>query len=292
MTIVNNEAPGVYVNVSAAAPSPNGNAPTGTWFVTGTPTQGPTGTAIPISSMTDYTNYLGARTSTSQTLYDSLDEFFHDGGVLAYVSRIVGPSAVPAAVVINDTASPSPVSTLTVTANGAGTWGNNVSVTIAAGSAANSYTISVINNGVVAAKSPNLFFPQDAVTWAASQAPYQVLVTIVNDGSPTSPPNNNPGVGTFALTGGVDDFADITENGWTNALTAFLASLGPGQVSGSRTHYCCWLPGARCARYRIQSCSPSRRCRQRLSGFASVTGDNCSRVLLQTQVMLPSSLLG
>ncbi len=231
MTIASNEAPGVYVNVSAAPPSPNGNAPTGTWFVTGTPNQGPTGVAIPVTSMTDYLNYCGARVNNAQLIYDSLDEFFHDGGVLAYVSRIVGPSSVPSSVVLNDTGTPSPSATLTVTANGNGTWGTNVSITVSAGTAANSYTLSVLNNSVVVAKSPNLFVPQDAVTWASSLPAWQVLVTIVNDGSGTAAPNNNPATGTFGLSGGVDDPQDITESNWTNALTAFTSTLGPGQVS-------------------------------------------------------------
>lgn len=230
MTIPN-EAPGVYVNVTAAAPSPNGNAPTGTWFVAGTANQGPTGVAIPITSMTDYASFLGTRSSTSAMLYDSLDEFFHDGGVFAYVSRLVGPSAVTATVAILDTATPTPVNTLTISAAGAGTWGNNVSVTVAAGSASNSYTLSILNNGVVVVKSPNLFVPQDAITWASSLPAWQVLVTIVNDASATAAPNNNPGVGTFALSGGVDNFGGITETQWTNALKAFNQPLGPGQVS-------------------------------------------------------------
>ena len=66
--------------------------------------------------MTDYANFLGTRTGYTM-LYDSLDEYFHDGGVLAYVSRIVGPSAVNATLILKDH---SAVSTLTVTANGAG----------------------------------------------------------------------------------------------------------------------------------------------------------------------------
>src|ERR1039458_7512775 len=102
MTITQNEAPGVYVNVTTAPPSPNGNAPTGTWFVTGTAGQGPTGVGIPVSSMAQYLAYCGARTSTSSTIYDSLDEFFHDGGVQAYVSVVAGPSAVAASVVLQE----------------------------------------------------------------------------------------------------------------------------------------------------------------------------------------------
>jgi len=231
MTITNNEAPGVYVNISTAPPAPNGNALTGTWFVTGTAQQGPTGIAIPINSMSEYASFLGSRTSTSQTLYDSLDEFFHDGGVQAYVSVVVGPSAVAASVVLQDTATPSAVNTLTATAVGPGSWGSNVSVQVTAGSASNSYVLTILNNGTIVAQSPNLFVPADAITWASSLPSYQVLVTFTNDGSATAPPNNNPALGTFQLSGGVDNYAGITETQWTNALLAFTSALGPGQVS-------------------------------------------------------------
>lgn len=230
MTIPNPAAPGVYTTVTAAPPSPNGNAPTGTWFVTGTAAAGPVGVAVPLSSMTDYANYFGARTSTSSTFYDSLDEFFHDGGVLAWASNVVGPSAVKASVILQDTAG-SPVNTLTVTANGAGVWGNALSVIVAAGSASNSYTISIENGSTVVAKSPNLFVPQDAVTWASNLPAWRVLVTIVNDASATVAPANNPATGTFALTSGADNFSGITETQWTNALVPFTSALGPGQVS-------------------------------------------------------------
>ena len=134
------QAPGVYTSIVAAPSSSNSSPPTGTWFVTGQTQAGPTGVAVPITSMGDYLAYLGARVSYG-ILYDSLDEFFHDGGVLAYVSRITGPAAVSAAVTLVDQAG-SPLSTLSVTAGGAGTWGNNLSVTIATGSVSNSYTIA------------------------------------------------------------------------------------------------------------------------------------------------------
>lgn len=222
------QAPGVTVTVSAAPPSPNGNAPTGTWFVTGETQQGPTGIPIPITSMTDYANYLGTRVSYG-FLYDALNEFFSDGGVLAYVSRIVGPGAVAASVTLQDRAG-SPLNTLSVRAAGAGSWGNNLSVVVA-GSASNSYTISVVYSGTTVVTSPNLFTPADAVNWFASQNSWQSLVTVTNLGSATAAPNNNPATGTFALTSGSDDTADVSETQWTNALTAFTDQYGPGQVS-------------------------------------------------------------
>lgn len=225
------QAPGVYVSVVAAPASSSTSPPTGTWFVTGQTQAGPTGVAVPITSISDYLAYLGPRVSYG-ILYDSLDEFFHDGGVLAYVSRVVGPSAVAAHVTLVDTEG-APENTLTVTAAGAGVFGNNLSATIAAGTVANSYTIAIntISPAAVIVTSPNLLTPADAVTWSASLHPWQSQVVITNLGSDTVPPANNPVTGTFPLTSGADDNTNTTEGEWTAALTAFSVNLGSGQVS-------------------------------------------------------------
>jgi phage tail sheath protein FI len=224
-------APGVYVSVTAAPSSSGSRPPTGTWFVSGQTQAGPTGVAVPITSMSDYAAYLGPRVSYGM-LYDSLDEFFHDGGVLAYVSRVVGPAAVAAHITLVDRAG-SPLNTLAITAAGAGVWGNDLSVTIAAGSVSNSYTIAVndVDASTVIVTSPNLLSPADAVTWAASLNVWQSGITITNSGSATTAPNNNPALGTFVLATGADDNAGATDTQWTAALTAFGINLGSGQVS-------------------------------------------------------------
>lgn len=228
----NPSAPGVYVTMSSAAPSPNTATRTGTWFVTGECEEGPVGVAIPITSMADFASYLGNRPGYT-VLYDALDEFFHDGGTLAYVSRVVGSAAATnAAVILKDS---STVNTLTITANGAGVWGNSVTVTVAAGTVSNTYTLSITDPTTGRTwTSGNLTSPADAVTWAqelAGSTPWAFPFTIVNDGSTTAAPGNNPATGTFDLTGGADDLSGIAETDWTAALTAFSSDLGPGQVS-------------------------------------------------------------
>lgn len=222
-------APGVYTTVVTAPPSPNGNAPTGTWFVTGETAQGPTGVPVPVSSITDYLAFLGNRVSYG-SLYDALDEFFHDGGVQAYVSRVVGPGAVAAHVTLEDQ-NVSPAATLVATATGAGTWGNNISLTIANGSVSNSFTITVTLNSVVQFTTPNLFTPAGAVAWVNSFPAWTRLITLTNSGSVSTAPTNNPTNGTFPLASGADDTASVSDTQFTAALTAFNPLLGPGQVS-------------------------------------------------------------
>ncbi len=221
-------APGVYTTVTTAPPSSNTGAPTGTWFVTGITAQGPTGVAIPLHSLADYTNYLGPRTSESDSyntqynLYDTLNEYFSDGGVTAYVSRVVGPGAATAQATLSDNAS---IASLTVHAAGPGAWGNSLQVVIASGTAALSYTVSIVNAGVTVITSPNLFAAIDAQVWFAAQSSWvaQVTVTAGSGGIPVN--------GTFPMTSGSDDNSHITDTQWTAALAAFTDQYGPGQVS-------------------------------------------------------------
>ena len=227
------QAPGTYVSVQSAAQAPTNNATTGTWFVTGEAEMGPVGVPIPITSMNDYANFLGGRSGYS-TFFDSLDTYFREGGRLAYASRVVGPAAASATVTLKDTFA-TPANTLTLTANGPGVWGNSLTVTVAAGTVTNTYTLTIVNptNGQTWV-SPNLTSPADAVTWAQSELaafPYSFPCSIANDASTTTPPANNPATGTFDFAAGADDLTDITETEWTTALTAFDPSLGAGQVS-------------------------------------------------------------
>jgi hypothetical protein len=295
-------APGVYVTSAAAAGNASAAVRTGTFFVTGECAQGPTGQAIPITSMADFGAYCGPRASYG-FLYDTLDEYFRDGGLLAYVSRVVGPTAAPATVMLNDTAA-SPLPTLAITASGPGAYGSALSVVVAAGPlvpvrailatlasttafvdpagsltaadvgrtlaatgipanttivsvtnattavmsvaatatttgvavivSAPTYTLGVYQSGVLVAQSGPLQSPTDAVNWAATTAPWSFPVVIANQGSVTPTPKNNPATGTFYLSGGLDDLADVVEAQWTAALTAFNTGLAaglPGQVS-------------------------------------------------------------
>ena len=122
-------APGVSINVTAAASNSQASAPTGTWFVTGN-AYGLGNTAFQINSMNDFTTYFGqfvngqltgrysvtpgSVTLDSTTLFDSLDVFFREGGVSAYVA-LLAPST-------GGTASTATLGTNVYTALSVGTW--------------------------------------------------------------------------------------------------------------------------------------------------------------------------
>ena len=222
-----NAAPGVYTTVTTASSSTSTGVPTGQWFVTGITQQGPIGVPIPITSMADFLNYLGPRTqetdsySIQYNLYDALDEYFHDGGVVAYVSRVTGPRAATASTSIADS---NGITSLTISAAGPGAWGNALSAVVV--NSGSYYNIKIYNGTNLIVTSPNLFYAVDAQNWFNAQNSWQVQVNVVagSGGIPVG--------GTYSLNGrGSDDNGEITDQQWTQALTAFTDVYGPGQVS-------------------------------------------------------------
>jgi len=219
-------APGITVTTAVATPPPIPNVATATWFVTGLAQRGPVGTPISLQSMADFTTKLGSRAGYT-ALYDALDLFFHDGGLLAMVSRVVGPSAAPASVFLKDSAT-TPLNTIKVSANSPGTWGNALTVQVVAGTLAGTYQLVIAYNGVTVEQSPNLASPADAQNWSSLSN----FIVVVDQANATAAPTNNPAVvAATPLANGLDDNASIAEGTWTAALNAFPPDLGPGQVS-------------------------------------------------------------
>jgi hypothetical protein len=131
-------APGVNISVSASAASARNASPTGVWFVAGT-ANGPSGIAVPIASMSDFTTYFGAVVNTALTgrysiaatpnsgssafnidstkLYDALDVYFREGGVQAYVSRMTSNTNYFSGVATSSSSTSLTLSTATWTVN-------------------------------------------------------------------------------------------------------------------------------------------------------------------------------
>lgn len=231
-------APGVQINVNAAASNPNGNAPTGTWFVLGV-AAGPAGVAVPVTSMSDFATYFGSIQNGQVTgrytitnvdstlLYDALDVYFREGGIIAYVSRVDSSTGVKAK---TSTAAGANL----FTAKGAGTWANSsnasaagVIITISCATAGQ-YVASIKYNGTVMATSPILYSDTDVKNWVNSLPAYQAMVVATTQAQAS----NLPGVGnttTMYLTGGTD--VAIVDADADAALAVFTDLYGPGQVS-------------------------------------------------------------
>ncbi len=222
-------APGIiFTTLPTPPPGPAGTR-TGTGFFTAQLAQGPVGVPISVQSLSDFNARCGGRQPFSP-IYDALDLMFSQGLQQAWISRVADPAAAAASVILMDSAA-TPLATLVVTANSPGPWGNNLTVQSIAGSGpAGTYQLVMALNGAQVELSPVLTSPADAINWSTLSA--YVVITNASPPSVTSPPNNNPAIGAAqALTGGVDNPANVTETQWTNALAVFTPDIGPGQVA-------------------------------------------------------------
>lgn len=208
--------PGVSVTSGSTAPSSAPPTDTGTWFVSGLSEKGPINEAVLILSLAQYVAVFGARGSINQTLYDSLETFFREGGSRAYVTRVVGPTPVVAHVTLKDAS----VDTLEVTALNPGEWGNNLSVVASVPSEGN-FKLVVKLSGAIVQESPTLANNAEAVAWAANSS----YIRLKDLGG------TDPEAATKSLASGADDRASVTEAQWLAALELFAGHLGPGQVS-------------------------------------------------------------
>lgn len=233
--------PGTTVNVTFPTTPNSPASSTGTFFAVGQAASGPVGTPVQITSLAQYVAIFGGRTANgaTQALYDAIDAFFQEGGQLAIVSRVfVAASLVAdtATLTLADRAG-SPLSTLKISALGPGTYGNAITVQVTNGSVSNTFVLT-IRNGSVTELSPNLFSPTDAVNWAST---FSQTVVIVNLGSATAAPNNNPAVlAATPLASGADNTSPADAD-FVAALATFLLDLGPGQVAApGRTTATVW----------------------------------------------------
>jgi len=210
--------PATRVRTQTSPPPRSAPTDTGIWFVVGQTEQGPTDPQL-IQSLADYQRVYGARVSYG-FLYDALEEYFHEGGSSAFISRVVGPNAVIAFKNLLDAGAGV---SLKASAIGPGAAGNNLKVAVLAG-LISGFRIQVSDaSNVVLETSPDLADQQSAISW--SQFSSYIRLTL---GATALVPAV---AAAAALATGTDDRSNITDNEWVAALNRFGIDLGPGQVS-------------------------------------------------------------
>ena len=119
--------PGVTISTAVRTGAVNtGTAPASTFFVVGRTERGTDSEALLVTSLEDYETKYGGHVSGHYTWY-TLKTFFEEGGTRAYVGRAVDDTAVNASKAL---LAPSSAAGITLTAVGAGDWGNNLAVEV------------------------------------------------------------------------------------------------------------------------------------------------------------------
>lgn len=218
--------PGVEVTTATRSGTGPSRAPSGQFFVVGLTGRGDTTAPILVKGMADVETLIGPRT-TYGAVWDQLKTFFDEGGLQAYVVRVIGEDADKGFLSLNDRAG-TPIATLRFEAKSEGSWSSGLTVQVADGSLTNTFRITLRLNGDVVSDYNNLTSPAVAVAKFAGN-PY---VNVTNLGSASAAPTNNPAVlAATPLSAGDDDRAAVVTADYVAALDQFVPGLGDGAVA-------------------------------------------------------------
>lgn len=215
--------PGVIIATSArSGPTPSEPNASGQAFIVGLAERGSATDAVLVRGLADFEAKFGGRVSYSY-LHDTVKTFFDEGGTQAYIARVVGAAATTGKVSINNTAE-TPAPALEINASAPGAWSDGLSITVEEGALANSVNVGVNLNG------------QRVRTFTSLTSLDQLIGRINNDGTYITARDLGatsrtlPALGTYKVTAGTDDRANITAAGHVAALDRFADTMGDGAV--------------------------------------------------------------
>lgn len=210
-------------------PAAAARAPGSTYFVPIQAERGPVDKALTIRSMAELVYHYGPRVVFGAG-HDNLESYFGDGGGRAVVGRVVGSVPVLATSELIDRAV-APLATLDVNAKDPGAWGNALTREVQNGT--NADTFRLIISGTPDGEDEvfdNLESPADAAEKVSRLSRW---VNVVNLGSASAAPTNNPAVvAEAALAGGDDDRDTIVAADYVDAANAlFNKDFGAGAIA-------------------------------------------------------------
>ncbi|HEU0183799.1 MAG TPA: phage tail sheath subtilisin-like domain-containing protein [Blastocatellia bacterium] len=134
--------PGVYIQEIPSGVRPIEGVSTSTAAFLGKAEKGPLGSALMVTSFTEFQTVYGGFLGDSYLAHASL-QFFNNGGKRLYIVRVAS-NAMTADISLNDRKT-TPAKTLTIAASSAGAWGNELDVDLSDGSSdpANEFRITV-----------------------------------------------------------------------------------------------------------------------------------------------------
>jgi hypothetical protein len=176
-------------------------------------------------------NRLGDST-TYGSLYNDALAHFSEGGVKYVASRVVGPGATAGTAALDDQAT-SPILTLTINAANPGAWSSNLTYQVLPGPITNTFNLVFTYTGAQSQIIETYTALQSPAAAVAQVNAVSNFVTLVNAGSVTAAPNDNPAVMAepATLTAGTDDRTNVNTSVLVAGLQVFSADLGSGVVA-------------------------------------------------------------
>ena len=215
--------PGVTIT-TAVRSGPIGNtlrASSQAFFV-GLTDRGPTNAAHLIDSLSAFEALYGGYQSYSY-MHPTVETFFEEGGTQCYIARVAGPSATTGTLTLTDGSN----DTVTFTANGPGAWSSDVSVTTAAGSIANSRTITLLVGGVAVFIATDTTATDQIISKFASSSVASYYVTVTDEGGGLVDVYSNA----QSLAAGDDDRSNVVSANYVSGMALFNDALGPGAIA-------------------------------------------------------------
>lgn len=224
--------PGVYVeeSLNLAAPVQSTTSQSIAAFI-GYTDRGPVDPTL-VTSWSQYVSLFGGWTTNSK-MHIALLLFFSNGGSQAYVKRVTDAGADVSTRSFDDRAG-TPNTTLTVTASNAGSWGNEVNVSISNSATEGAFDLTVFYKGTAATNIVERFTDltmtstddRYAVTLVNSQSKF---VTLTDEGSIATGASRIPVVAsnTYLISGtdGAGLPSDATIASAADAFDSILSSL-------------------------------------------------------------------
>jgi hypothetical protein len=212
--------PGVVVKTAVrTGPSTATVNPSSSFFVVGTATRGPVGSARQVNSLVDFEVFYGEY-AASKTLHQHVQTFFEEGGSQVYVSRVAGAGA---------SAGSSNQGSFILTAANPGAWSSSLEVeAVPSGSGSR---LRLYLDGEIVYTSPALSTVDELVTAINGSTVASTYVT-------ASLETPEAAFGTFALvsfTAGADGSAP-TASELIGGLDLFGSGFGSGAVSIPELH--------------------------------------------------------
>jgi len=215
--------PGVVISTSVrTGPSTPTTRASSQLFVVGLAERGPSDTATLVQSIADFEDVYGGYRSDSY-LHPVVESFFEEGGTQCYVVRAVGDAATTGDLTLQSSAS---VNLMTLTANGAGDWSEDVTVQVTQPSGS-TFKVNIFYLGDLKYTTGTVSSVSQAVGRINSSAVatrYVSAAVVADTAIPAV-------LSATALGAGDDDAASVTDTEYAAALDHFSDSYGTGAVA-------------------------------------------------------------
>lgn len=201
---------GVTTDVSVQSSPSSDSVPSGRLQLAGLTAKGPQNYSGLIRNINQYQQIFGGRTPF-ETLYDTVQTFFAEGGSELNVTRVVGPAASNGSVTL-ESAGETPEGVLTIEVLDAGAHSSEFRAIVTANTD-NTFNVSVVdssNNRVIAA-----FQRYNSPAELAIEASGNESVKVTTLG-----PTASPAPGQFNFSPGSDDRSGVTSQSYIDALNA------------------------------------------------------------------------